>query len=75
MNERYVYGMKMRGIAPGTCPKDGLVHWEDAGEDTRHSHLGYYSLLWYDHPLTDKQVSDYELEYIGREENGHGMDL
>lgn len=68
MSERYVYGMKMRGIAPGTCPKAGLMDWEDAGEDTRHAHMGYYTLLWYDHPLTDKQVLDYELEYIGKEE-------
>lgn len=54
----YRYGMRLRGFSPGCQPKQGLIRREDAG--TR-----YHDILVYSRLLTDEELRDYELDYIG----------
>lgn len=42
-------------------PMNGLLDAEDDKEKR------YWSLLLYDRKLTDKEVNDYELDYLGKE--------
>lgn len=51
----FKYGMRLRGFAPMCQPLDGLYSVED-GKD------GYYNILKYKRPLTDKEQHDYELD-------------
>ena len=50
------YGMRMRGFSIGCQPNDGLIKREDS-----HSSR-YYDILVYDHPLTERECHDYELD-------------
>ena len=52
----YRYGMRLRGFSIGCQPKDGLIKREDS-----HSSR-YYDIVVYDHPLTEQECSDYELD-------------
>ena len=54
----YRYGRRMRGFSIGCQPKKGLVRREDDSSDK------YYDILVYDRPLTDEEVSGYELDEI-----------
>ena len=58
----YAYGMRLRGFSPGCQPKDGFV---DRVDDTTGVH---YDIIRYDRKLTDKEVRDYELNYLGETE-------
>lgn len=55
----YAYGMRLRGFSIGCQPSKGFV---DAIPDKR---LIYWDILFYDRELTDKEISDYELDYLG----------
>ena len=57
--EVHIYGMRLRGFSPGCQPMSGLLSRED---DTTGK---YYDLLTYSRKLSDKEVSDYELDYLG----------
>lgn len=57
----YRYGMRLRGFAPMCQPKDGFVERTD---DTTGR---YYDLLIYNRQLSDKEVNDYELDFIKAE--------
>lgn len=55
----YKYGMRLRGFSIGTQPKVGFYERQD-------DHTGkYWDILIYDRKLTDKEVKDYELDYLG----------
>lgn len=56
----YKYGMRLRGFSPMCQPMNGLLDAEDDKEGR------YYSILLYDRKLTDKEIKDYELDYIGQ---------
>ena len=56
----YMYGMKERGFGMGCQPK-GFVKWEDSDCD------GYYSYVYYDEPLTEEQMEQYEMELISED--------
>lgn len=58
----YRYGMRLRGFAPMCQPKKGFVERLD---DTKKR---YHDILVYDRMLTDKELRDYELDYLGRED-------
>ena len=58
----YKYGMRLRGFSPGCQPMKGLLFAAD-DESGR-----YHDLLVYDRKLTDKELSEYELDYIGEGE-------
>lgn len=54
-----MYGMRLRGFSPGCQPKEGLVRRED-------DHAGnYYDILFYSRELSEKEVEEYELDYLG----------
>ena len=57
----YKYGMRLRPYSLGCQPKNGLV---SVYLDNR-----YWNILIYNRKLTDQEVSDYELDYLG-EMNG-----
>lgn len=56
----YLYGMRLRGFSPGCQPMIGLVERQDdvTGQ--------YHDILIYDRELTDKELNDYELDFIGQ---------
>ena len=55
----YKYGMRLRGFSIGCQPPKGFV---DAMPDESGK---YWDFLIYDRKLADKEVADYELDYIG----------
>lgn len=57
----YRYGMRLRGYSPG-CQPNGVRDREDDPTGK------YYDILLYGRQLTDKEVADYELDYLGKEE-------
>lgn len=54
----YRYGMRLRGFSIGCQPK-GVIARED---DTTGK---YYDILVYGKKLSEKELEDYELDYIG----------
>lgn len=54
----YLYGMRLRGFAPFCQPMKGLIdHMED--------HAGnYYDILIYSRKLSEKEMQEYELDFI-----------
>lgn len=57
----FIYGMRLRGFSIGCQPTKNLIYRKD--DNTKK----YYDLLVYDVKLTDKEIEDYELDYIGQE--------
>lgn len=55
----YKYGMRLRGFAPMCQPKQGF--YERFDDVTGR----YYDILVYDRELTQKELMDYELDYLG----------
>ena len=55
----YVYGMRLRGFSPGCQPMSGLLGREDDPSGR------YHDVIAYDRKLSDKEVNDYELDYLG----------
>lgn len=68
----YYYGMRLRPAAPGAQPKDGLVQVEPhdgyVGRKAKQLHgRDYWNVLKYSRPLTDDEISSYDLDYLGAE--------
>lgn len=57
----YRYGMRLRGFSIGCQPKEGLIRREDDASGR------YYDILAYDRRLTEQELEDYDLDYLGRE--------
>lgn len=55
----YTYGMRLRGFSIGCQPMKGLLY--NAEDPTGR----YHDLLIYDRKLDEREMSDYELDYIG----------
>ncbi|MFJ8528382.1 hypothetical protein [Bacillus sp. NPDC094106] len=55
MSKLYWYAYRLRGCAPGCQPK-GFVDRNDA--------YGKFGSIAYDRPLTEQEISDYELDEI-----------
>lgn len=55
---KYLYGMRLRGFSLGCQPKEGFVERTD--DDTGK----YYDILAYSRELSDKELQDYELDYL-----------
>lgn len=55
----YKYGMRLRGFSIGCQPMGGLVDAQDDASGV------YWSILWYSRKLTDAEVRNYELDYLG----------
>ena len=60
MEKLHRYGMRLRGYSMGTQPR-GVVEWEDADK----SKDGYWSYIYYNEKLTQRQMEDYDLDYLG----------
>lgn len=60
---RYYYGMRLRGFSPMCQPMDGLIERLDDKSGM------YHDILVYDRLLSDKEMSDYELDWIIQVEN------
>lgn len=58
----YTYGMRLRGFSPGCQPMKNLVL---ASEDKSGE---YHDILSYATKLTEKEVTNYELDYLGESE-------
>lgn len=55
----FEYGMRLRGFSPGAQPKEGFVR---AYDDPEHE---YHDILIYSRELSKKEITDYELDFIG----------
>lgn len=58
MNKEWSYGMRLRGFSIGTQPREGFVERRDDPTGK------YWDIIVYDRPLTDKEIEDYELDFI-----------
>lgn len=56
----FLYGMRLRGFSPGCQPKDGLVERQDDVTGK------YYDILVYNRELTEDELKNFELDFIGR---------
>lgn len=56
------YGMRLRGYAPMCQPMKGLVRVEDGCVVNDRN---YHNILFYVRKLSDKELRDYELDYLG----------
>ena len=57
----YRYGMRLRGFSIGCQPRDGFLDREDDPSGR------YYDILVYERQLTEKELEDFELDFIGEE--------
>ena len=57
-NKKYLYGMRLRPFSIGCQPK-GVV---DRTDDTTGK---YWDIIVYDRELTEKEMFDYDLDYLG----------
>ena len=55
----YVYGMRLRGFAPGCQPSEGLICWLDCKKGSK-----YHSVISYCRELTPEELAEYELDYL-----------
>lgn len=56
-----IYGMRLRGFSIGCQPKEGFVDRQDDPTGK------YHDILIYDRKLTDNELAEYELDYLGTE--------
>lgn len=67
----YLYGMRTRGFSPGCQPTEG---WLDTETDPLDE---YHNVLVYSRQLDEKELREYELDYIGKRHrvlSGKGAD-
>jgi hypothetical protein len=55
----HLYGMKLRGFAPGCQPMEDFVDWSDCEPEDP-----YHSILLYRRELTAEEVKQYDLEEL-----------
>ena len=55
----FKYGMRLRGFSIGCQPKEGFYDRQDDVSGR------YYDILIYSRKLTDKEVRDYEFDFLG----------
>lgn len=56
----YLYGMRLRGCAPGCQPKGFIERRDDPSQR-------YYDIIVYDRKLPLKDEKNYDLDYLGEE--------
>lgn len=66
MTCRYYYRMRLRGVGPGCQPK-GFVDTVKKVTLCGETFTATYDILIYSRKLTDEEVEEYELDYIGFE--------
>lgn len=60
--KKYVYGMRLRGFSLGCQPMDGFIERRDSLAEN------FYDVIVYSRLLTEKELKDYDLTFIGTEE-------
>lgn len=55
----YKYGMRLRGFSIGCQPMQGFIRRLDDKSGK------YYDILVYDRKLSEEEIKNYELEYLG----------
>lgn len=55
----YKYGMRLRGFSIGCQPMKGIIEGKDDPSGK------YWSILTYSRKLSDDELRNYELDYIG----------
>lgn len=58
----YKYGMRLRPFNIGCQPLNGLIRAKNGNCNP------YWSILWYERELTQEEVKEYELDYLGEDE-------
>ena len=59
---KYKYRMRLRGFSIGCQPMDGLIRRENDGTNK------YHDILIYDRELSEKEIKNFELDFISSEE-------
>lgn len=59
MANKYKYGMRLRGFSIGCQPMEHLHDVRESDGDP------YYSYLFYTEKLTEDQIRNFELDYLG----------
>ena len=62
----YLYGMRLRGASPGAQPKGFEIMTEFYEAMFPGIARRYHDILKYPRLLTDDELKDYELDYLGR---------
>lgn len=57
-NRVFMYGMRLRPFSIGCQPMNGLIRAEDDKTGK------YHNILVYNMPLEDRELEDYELDYL-----------
>ena len=58
----YKYGMRLRGFSLGCQPMQGFIERVDDKSGR------YYDLLLYNRELSQEEIKNYELDYLGIDE-------
>lgn len=62
----FLYGMRLRGFSIGCQPMEGFLKRMDDASGR------YWDVIAYSHPLTDSEIENYDLDYIGEDrKNGN----
>ena len=57
----YLYGMRLQGFSIGCQPSGVVERMDDASGK-------YWDIIAYDRKLTDSEITGYDLDYIGDDE-------
>ena len=60
--KKYVYGMRLRGFTIVCQPMDGFIERRNSPAEN------FYDVIVYSRLLTEKELKDYDLTFIGTEE-------
>ena len=60
--KKYVYGMRLRGFSIGCQPMNGFIERRDSHAEN------FYDVIVYSRLLTEQDLKDYDLTFIGMEE-------
>ena len=64
----YQYACRLRPPAPGAIPKRNLYAVHDGHISISGTDRHYWGLVDYTQPLTDEELDEYELDFIGTAE-------
>lgn len=62
-NRYYHYGMRLRPFGIGCQPKEGFVERRDDSSNL------FWDIIVYNRELSNKEVDDYDLKFIGVEDD------
>lgn len=74
----FYYGMRLRGFSLGCQPMNGFVGCVDKDKADKkdwfcfNGNRTYWDIVSYNRKLTDKEMMDYELDYLGSVHSGFG---